>query len=147
MKYKFSYDLAEEIAALVVGSIKKVRFPNSKPILLVPIPMQKKRENWRGFNQAEKIGKIVAKNMRWEFEPEFLLKSQQTKPQTGLGKTQREENMQNSFRPNPVFRGKYRNHIPIIFDDVITTGATLTEAGRTLRNRGIKQIYGIVIAG
>jgi len=93
----------------------------------VLIPLHGERQNWRGFNQAEEIGKYVCESMHWRLGSEILLRPKITKQQVGLHKPERERNMRGKFAVNPKARLD-QNRTYIVFDDVATTGATLKEA-------------------
>jgi ComF family protein len=115
--------------------------PNSN--ILVPIPIHWHRENVRGFNQSEEIGKIVAGEMNWEFNPDLLIKTRQTISQVELTVEKRKQNLQGVFTVDSKFQ------IPdsiIIFDDVFTTGSTLREAAKVLKRAGVQKVWGLTIA-
>ena len=89
LKYKFAFDLIEEIACLSAEEIDK-RFNHLKDTtyILVPIPTARLRYNWRGFNQAEELGKLIAKKLNWKILPDLLIK-RSSKTQTGLKRKER----------------------------------------------------------
>lgn len=142
MKYKYAFDIAGRISEAVLGRLTKIK----GKYLLIPLPLHRKKQNYRGFNQSAEIAKILAFKKGWKYIPDLLLKTSITKSQVGLSRTEREENIRGSFIINP----KYKKHMQIskiiIVDDVWTTGATLKEGIRILKEFGFKQVWGLVVA-
>jgi competence protein ComFC len=145
LKYKFASDIAQELSLVSLRKIKdmKVKFP--KKAVLVPIPLHPKRQNWRGFNQSEVVGKKIAKGMNWYFVPDLLQKTVNTKSQTELKREERIKSPKESFQVNIKYKKALKYPI-ILFDDVYTTGSTLMEAAKELRKEGVKQVWGLAIA-
>jgi len=115
---------------------------NNKPILLVPLPLSRKRKNWRGFNQAELIAKAFNENYNYPINFD-LKKIKDTKAQSSLDEIGRAKNIKACF----TWTGEsLKNKIVILIDDVVTTGATLNEAAAVLKNAGADKIYGLVVA-
>ena len=144
LKYKFASDIAKELGVHAATALKSRSFVKGKKIL-IPIPVFKSRANWRGFNQAEEIARYLGKALGWEFRKDILLKAKPTAPQTGLSGRQRIENLKESFGVNPKAPISGFPNI-ILFDDVWTTGSTLIEACRTLKEKGAKNVWGITFA-
>lgn len=111
--------------------------------ILVPIPQSKKRENWRGFNPAKEIAKNLANF--WKI-PIFdvLGKKRETKPQVKLKEKERRENIKGAF----FLKEKewIKNKEIFLIDDVFTTGSTMQEAAKVLKEGGAKEVIGIVVA-
>ena len=149
LKYKFASDIASELAYKFVEEIKLDNsFLVSQKCTLVPIPLHKKRENWRGFNQAIEIGKFTARHMDWVFVPNLLTRYKNTKPQVGLKKAERKLNVKKVFCVNSEFYNQVNKKLPIVlFDDVLTTGATMKEAGKVLKKEGFERVWSVSIAG
>ena len=147
LKYKFTLEIVKELASYVLGELKKKEFVFGKNPILVPIPLSRQRGNWRGFNQAEEMGKLIAKGMDWEFFPHLLLRKKTVKPQTELEGKERLENVRNVFSLNPNYKLQITGYQSLIlFDDVLTTGATLKEAAKVLKRGGAKTVWGLTIA-
>ncbi|KKQ24927.1 MAG: ComF family protein [Candidatus Woesebacteria bacterium GW2011_GWA1_37_8] len=147
LKYRFAQETASELAKYCSDFLKANITALPKDAILVPVPLHKSRENWRGFNQSEEIGKLVASQMKWKFIPDFVLRKVKTTPQTELSEKERKQNLRTAF----VFNQK---HLPliasglslIIFDDVATTGSTLKEVGKVLKRNGFKNVWGLTVA-
>ena len=146
LKYKYSTEIAKEIATHAVKRLKSSNL-EVKDAVLVPIPLYWKRQNLRGFNQSVEIGKLIAKEMNWRFVSDLLLKKKQTKSQVELKGGERMKNLKGVFEVNPAYDPKeIKNKTLIIFDDVYTTGSTLKEAVEILKTNRLKQTYGLTIA-
>ena len=150
LKYKFVRDLAGELVELFLSFCGEeklfsgfCRLPN---VVLVPIPLHSQRLRWRGFNQAELLGELIAKNLGVKFIPNLLIRVKNTKPQVELDKGQRQINIRRAFILNKNCKLKIENWNFILFDDVWTTGATLKEAGKVLKRNGAKKVWGLTIA-
>jgi competence protein ComFC len=147
LKYRFAYDLASTLADLYIRDLGDIKYLGSP--ILIPVPLSDKRKKWRGFNQSEKIGEIVAKKLNWEFENNLLLRIKHGIPQVGLTHQQRARNISGEFAVNmeklALLRSKNRQ-ILIVFDDVWTTGATLKETCKVLKEKGFTNVWGMTIA-
>jgi len=153
LKYKFITDLTQELAGSIVRTIElnltdqfkslKWFFIDHKSILF-PIPLYWQRENWRGFNQSELLGKKIAEHFGWRMKTDVLIRQRFTKPQVGLKSDKRQENIQGAFKISPNIQiSQYPNIL--LFDDVWTTGSTLKEACKTLKMAGAKEVWGLTI--
>lgn len=145
LKYKFAYDIAEELAVNVVNS---TRF---EPILLntnvlVPIPLSKKRKRWRGFNQTEELGKLISERLKIEYLP-VLEKTKDTKSQVDLSLGERKTNLRGVFSIKPEHTRYLKGKRIVLFDDVFTTGSTLFEASKAIYQAQPKAVFGFTVAG
>lgn len=118
--------------------------------LIVPVPLHKDREKERGFNQAEILGGIISRILSIPIENRIIARIKATQTQAKLKNwEQRKENLRGSFEIKNSPDGqaeKIKGANIILVDDVYTSGATINEAAKTLRNAGAKQIIAFVIA-
>lgn len=112
--------------------------------IIIPVPIHKKRKQKRGYNQTELIAKEIAKNTHLELQKNVLIKSLNIVPQSELNRKERKENIKNVFELKNF--DKIRNKNIIIFDDIYTTGSTLNECAKILRNAECKNIGILTIA-
>ena len=143
LKYRFVTDLASDLVELFLsfcGEDKMFyQLCREKNVALVPIPLYHRRQRWRGFNQTELLGKMIAENLEINFLPDFLIRRKATRPQVGLGKELRHQNIRGAFAINKNFllRQKFVGQTKfLLFDDVWTSGATLREAAKVLKRNG-----------
>jgi len=145
MKYRFSYDIANELAELVYERIKMETSFKGKSILLAPVPIYPAKRRKRGFNQSEEVGKRLARKMGWKFIPNLILKTKNTQSQTTLTRQERKKNVSGTFELNKKYKNLKKYQI-VIFDDVYTSGATVSEIAGVLKKEGFKNIWGMVVA-
>ncbi len=145
-KYEpFIKELALTLSSLIIEHFKLLdQKPDFNDFILIPLPLAKKRLKWRGYNQAEEIGKYLAQFFQITMITDVLLKIKTTLPQMELAKEKREENIKDAFaiKSPEIIQGKKI----LLADDVYTTGTTMEECAAILRGAGAKEIVGIVIA-
>lgn len=119
--------------------------------ILVPIPLSKKRYKERGYNQAElicdEIIRINSLNQSADLklEKNVLIKPKETEHQARIeNRTKRLKNIVGSFAANNAELIKGKNII--LIDDITTTGATLAEARKVLKEAGAKKIIAFTVA-
>lgn len=144
LKYNYAYMIAEELAEGLVKKIESGTPTLPTNALLIPIPLNRLRQNWRGFNQAERVGKLISERFGWCYNPNLLVRIRKTAPQTELKGVKRTKNILGAFSVIP--KSKIYNSTYILFDDVLTTGSTLKEACKVLKRRGVKVVCGLTIA-
>jgi ComF family protein len=147
MKYSFTLDISQELADYMEDKLTKSKLKIPNDSLFIAVPLHRRRKNLRGFNQSEEVGKLLATKMGWDFKEELLIRKKMTTPQTELKGEKRKENVKGAFsikKENNSLLSKYKSLI--IFDDVYTTGSTLKEAARVLKENGAKKIWGMTIA-
>src|SRR3989344_2113686 len=126
LKYRFAYSVAEELVASLNLDIR-----SDDNVILLPVPLHIKRENWRGFNQATVLGKLLADKQNWQVENNLLLRLENTISQVKLDREKRLQNISGKFALNDeakrVILSEAEGSQPvfIIFDDVWTTGSTI----------------------
>ena len=177
LKFRFRFDLSGELISLLLNRniVKSLQFLDLKRTIVVPIPLHPWREDWRGFNQAAVLAKILAEKLNLPFYENLLVRTRYTESQTGLKKEERQENVENAFkinekyisvnqrrRPNETLGLKsgpwtayqrksesYGIQIPrsvILFDDVWTTGATMQTCANLLKRAGFEKVWGLTLA-
>lgn len=111
--------------------------------IMIPVPMDKRKRCERGYNQTELITKILSKKSGLK-EEKILLKIKHTKTQSLLTPKQRKQNIDNAFCiKNPEL---VKNKNIVIFDDIYTTGATVNEISKLLKEAEAKTVIVLVIA-
>jgi len=147
LKYKFVLEIAKELAYYISKYLKENIHALPKDALLTSVPLYTLRKNWRGFNQASEVGKLIAVNMEWEFHEDLVVRKKQSRLQTELSEEERRENIRGVFSFNNNYRSLITESKPlIIFDDVWTTGATLKEVAKVLKKNRVKKVWGLTIA-
>lgn len=145
-KYKFTLELVEHFSALTAQKLAELNMLRGRNIALIPVPLHKRRLDYRGFNQAQHLAVATAQRVgeRAEVHP-MIRRVKDTAQQAKLGRQERLENLHDAFR----FEGSadtLRGTIVFLVDDVCTTGATLDSCARVLKEAGISKVYGLVVA-
>ncbi len=151
----FIKELAQPLAALIIAHFamldkpqRLVLSPDSSKrdgnYRIIPLPLHRKRLKWRGFNQAEEIGRELSRTLDFPLYIDVLVRVKNTKPQVELRGAARTENVSGAFAVQ--YPEKIRKKKILLLDDVFTTGATMEEAARVLKEAGAKQVFGVVAA-
>ncbi len=146
-KYKRIKGLSEVMVSLIIAHLKlsnKLETLNNG--MLCAIPLHKTKLKKRGFNQAEEIAKELAKSLNLPFVPNALIKTKKTPAQMTLNKKERKQNIVDCFKINPKIRKQIINKKIFLIDDVLTTGATMQECARILKQNKASEVWGIVVA-
>jgi len=148
IKYNFIKDLSEPLMAMIGIYTENLSSQIGFDVfagnpLLIPVPLHKKRLNWRGFNQANVLAEKIAARYKAELGLNILAKTKHGKPQADIeDKKSRIDNAKDSFVCSMGLNG--RN--VILIDDVCTTGATLNECAKALAEKGAGKISALVVA-
>lgn len=145
LQYKFfenSY-LYKTFAKIIIKNKKIYGFLKLYDII-ISVPMYKNKKAVRGYNQSELIAKEIAKQMELTFEKDVLIKQKNTKVQSTLTGKQREENIKDAF--TIINSEKIRNKKIILVDDIYTTGSTVNECSKMLKQAGAGEICVVAIA-
>ena len=142
-RFKFHKDLAcgqllaEELARAVKARMEDTArgLSDEQPDLLIPVPLHFLRRWKRAYNQAELIAVEVQKLCKIPLVNNVLKRVQPTAAQSGLNRKARLKNLRNAFRCLPVDGA----HVALV-DDVLTTGATLQECTRVLKQGGARKV-------
>lgn len=140
-RFKFQQDLAAG-RTLADAAAAALLPSTARPDILVPVPMHWRRQFARGYNQAHLIAQIFADEWRIPLAPRLLRKRTPTGTQAQLKRRARLQNLGGTFAAGPQVKGL---HIGLV-DDVITTGATLEAAAKTLLNAGARQVSTYALA-
>ncbi|QQR82947.1 ComF family protein [Candidatus Peregrinibacteria bacterium] len=146
-KYKFTQELADYFADGMLEKLDELKMAQNRTIVLIPIPLHKKRLNERGFNQSEVIAKAIQKKRpSIRIEP-WLVRTKYTSQQAKLKKIDRHQNLKDAFALNPKnSREQNPNTLYFLVDDVCTTGSTLENAAQILKECSFQKIYGLTVA-
>lgn len=99
--------------------------------IIIPVPLHKKRQRQRGYNQSEYIARGLAEALGAEVSSDNLIRLHHQKSQTkSKGRYERFENMKDMF--SVVNPKQFENKNILLVDDVLTTGATVEACGMAL---------------
>lgn len=146
-KYKFNQDLSIYFGDLLAEKLNELQMTAHRKVILIPVPLHKKRLAERGFNQSEIICSAIRKNKPEIQILNLLQRSRYTDQQAKLNRAQRLDNLQCAFIMNKKIVHNYNpKNIYFLVDDVCTTGSTLESCGRVLKMNGFNKVYGLVVA-
>lgn len=122
------------LAQIFIHSIK----PRSDqiPDCIIPVPLHPQRLRERGFNQALELSRIISSQLNIPLDYSLCQRKSNTLYQSGLNSKQRKSNLRNAFQVKTPHQYK---HV-VIFDDVVTTGTTVNELARKLKQSGVEKI-------
>ena len=150
-KFHGQPQLARALAALLTREAT-VTAAIAQTDCVLPIPMTPRRLAERGYNPAWLLARqLTAQSSTMPPAPrkahaDVLLRTREAAPQRELGRSQRIRNLRGAFMAQPTHGARIRERRVVLVDDVMTTGATLREAARALRQAGAAHITAIVFA-
>lgn len=140
LKFGARPGLARTYADRVAGRLP-ARLLHSAILTSVPLHAARLRE--RGYDQAARLGEALADVTGAPFVPRLLRRVRATRAQSGLGSAERRDNVRGAFVvEHPAW---VRGRRVLVVDDVLTTGATMTECLGVLRSAGART-HGAVLA-
>ena len=144
--YKFhaGLDLAPAFAARMLATQRHAATP--APTLLLPIPLSDARLRERGYNQAWELARRVGRALACPADAKLLLRVRDTPHQLALPPEERAGNVRAAFAVEPSRRAELAGRSVTLVDDVMTTGATVAEAARTLLQAGAQEVSVWVLA-
>jgi ComF family protein len=116
---------------------------DARPDQIIALPLAAKRLATRGFNQSAVLAERVAQNLGIAYAPHGMLKIRDTLPQTGLDREARNKNVRGAF---VCETGTVTGQHVALLDDVMTTGATMSEAASALKKAGARRVTAWVLA-
>lgn len=148
LKYHGIKSLAKPLANLIylrLGSAILENAVNPNKSLMIPIPLSQNKLRKRGYNQTKLIGQTLSDKLSISFNSNVLYKIRETLSQVEIkDRSKRIENMLGAFMVKNPEAVKGKNII--LVDDIVTTGATLKDAARALKQAGAKKIIAVVVA-
>lgn len=137
LKYAHQLALAPWFGRLLAGFAE-----NADADCIVPLPLHPERLKERGFNQAVEIARAMSAPLGLPLASDILCRRHATSPQASLALDQRAANVRGAFECQSDLTGQRI----LLVDDVMTSGATLDEAARTLKLHGAARVETAVVA-
>jgi len=113
--------------------------------MIVPVPLHRASLWKRGYNQSELLANEIGRLMDIEVNAEIIRRTKKTKPQYRLSRRERNNNIKDAFSVRLKGSDIYEKTV-LLVDDVCTTGITISECSRVLKEAGARSIYGLVLA-
>jgi len=140
LKYRRVRIAVPYVARLLAAYLERNPYPVDA---LCPVPLHKRRERSRGFNQSELITRELGQLAGIPVETGALRRNRDTPPQVNMeSPAARHRNIADAFEcPNDVRGRRY-----ILIDDVVTTGSTMSDCAHSLKDAGALNVWGIAFA-
>jgi ComF family protein len=106
------------------------------PDCILPVPLHSSRLRTRGFNQALELARPLAAALSVPLETKGCRRLLHTAPQTGMDARHRRKNIKGAFS----FENSAGYDYVVVFDDVITTGSTVSELVRVIKRTGVRRV-------
>ncbi|QMU62043.1 MAG: ComF family protein [Gammaproteobacteria bacterium] len=142
-QFKFNNKLNQGklLAELLLQHIEEKQL--EVPELIIPVPLHKKRMRQRGYNQALEIARIISKELAKEWgsqlDYDIVYRNRDTSVQMDLPAKQRHKNVKGAFSVNENST-VLKNKQVCIIDDVMTTGNTVNEMAKCLKEAGVDRV-------
>ncbi len=146
LDYKFNdKSYLYELFSKIITKNEKICGILKKYDIIIPVPIHKKRKQKRGYNQSELITRQISKKIpSLVHENKALQKTKHNIEQSSLSKEQRKQNVKNVYKI--VNKEKIENKNIVLFDDIYTTGNTVNEISKILKQSGANKILVLTIA-
>ena len=147
LKYKYVKGLSLPLAKILKEGFNSwtknhnCKFDN---IVLIPVPLHKKKEKLRGFNQAELLANDIGKLCKIKVDSRAISRIKNTSAQAKLDLIKRRKNIKNAFKINK--KQNLKGKTVFIVDDVCTTKSTLEECAKEIIKANPESIWGLVLA-
>jgi ComF family protein len=152
LKYRNRHRLARPLAFLIVQRLQMLNLQDrARDSLVVPVPLTRRRQAARGYNQAWLLARAMARRLRMagHSRPQVvnaLGRIRETPPQTGLKRAERMKSQTGLYRVRRRAAQKIRGRTVLLVDDVMTTGATSRACARILKQAGVLEVLVAVAA-
>ncbi|MDD5289940.1 MAG: ComF family protein [Patescibacteria group bacterium] len=150
-KYNFIQDLKTPLGKLLIEKLEQAdnffvpALSERYFEAIVPIPLFSRRELWRGFNQAELLGRAVGEFLLIPVLASAVKRIKNTKTQVGKNQKARAKNMLGAFVPGLEISAVKGKKI-LIVDDVVTTAETMAAVAKVLKSAGASEVWGLCLA-
>jgi ComF family protein len=143
LKFGHRLDIAAALGRLLAEPLATRTAPDA---WVIPVPLAFERQRSRGFNQALEIARVAARLAGRRLLAGALLRAHHRAPQESLTLAQRRGNVRGAFVVPEAARATLAGREVVVVDDVMTTGSTLDEIARLLRDAGAAHIVNAVVA-
>lgn len=138
LKYGGVRVLAERMGVQLAHAVALLRL--DQDVLVVAVPMHPRRQRRRGFNHAECLARVVARELSLEYA-NALMRVRNTTQQARLDGAKRRKNLRGAIGVNGRWVQAIQGRKVLIVDDVYTTGATAAQCASVLRAVGAARVY------
>lgn len=130
-------------ARLIADRLGKLTDPGEYD-MVISVPLHKHKEFIRGYNQAYLISKALSRIIKLPECSKLLRRERYTEAQSLLDRQKRNQNVRGAF--SVMSPEKVRGKSVLLVDDILTTGSTLEECSRVLKQAGAVKVFAVVVA-
>ncbi|HOQ08324.1 MAG TPA: ComF family protein [Clostridiales bacterium] len=112
--------------------------------MVMSVPLHKHKEFMRGYNQAYLISKALSRIIKLPERSKVLKRERYTEAQSLLDRQKRNQNVKGAFSVRSPEKVKGKS--VLLVDDILTTGSTLEECSRVLKQAGAVKVFAVVVA-
>ena len=142
-KYNFVSSLSQPLSEMIIEAMQTQGLADYfRDFVIVPVPLHPRRHNWRGFNQALLLSQALSQTLEIPIDEELIKRVKFTKPQVQLKAKERKTNIEKAFS----LQANAANKKIILVDDVVTSGATLNEIAKLLKQSKVSEVWGLTAA-
>lgn len=142
-KYNSETHLGKTFGGLLLDFIQKMSY-EMDGYIIIPVPLHKKKLRERGYNQSLLLAKVLSKRLGLELDFMSFARVRNTQSQAGLRRMDRRNNVKNAFLVKEI--RAIKNKKILLVDDVFTTGVTLNECAKSLKQSGAAKIMCVTLA-
>ncbi len=137
-KYANKTSLRHHLGNLILSFLRTYHINLGKFDVLIPIPLHPIRFRERGYNQSHLLAQEIARHWKIPLSSDNLIRIRHTKNQALVGLKNRWTNIQGAFRIK--HSSQFLEKSVLLVDDLLTTGTTVSEAARMLKEAGAKKV-------
>lgn len=141
LKFRSETGLVKPVAGLMAERLRKADFFGGIDAV-IPVALHERRRRRRGFDQALLLAEGVTEATGLSLRPHALMRIRETPSQAMLRRKERLVNVQGAFAVRESLKGAG----VLLIDDVMTTGATMTECARACREAGARKVFALIFA-
>lgn len=140
LKYQQDIGLGESLSKHLIELYNQLKWDID---LVVPVPLNVKRMQERGYNQSDLLGRPLAYAIQKPYRTNVLHRNRDTRSQVGLSAAERQQNVHGAFSART---DQVKGRAILVIDDVTTTGSTINACAQALRDAGASAVFGITLA-
>ena len=144
--YRYKYASRQEYAKFY-GKQMAICFRGKKelwrPDALVPVPLHKKKQKRRGYNQAALLANEISKYWNVPVMEDLVVRTKNTRPMKEIDGAERQNNLKKAFK---IGRNDVKLNTIIVIDDIYTTGSTIDAIAKVCQEAGIQNVYFLTVS-
>jgi ComF family protein len=137
LKFSGYRSLARLMAGAIAAAAERFAVMGDEPVVLVPVPMDRRKQRQRGYNQAESIGRELGRRLGLSLDTRLLSRIRQGEQQSKTKRRQRAANVRGAFAAEPA---RAAGRTVGLVDDLVTSGSTASACSAALLEAGAASV-------